>query len=255
MLRPDVDLASAARRIYQIAVEANVWKGLTEDCRQLGLAAAEMPRMADGLLGHYDRREARGAYARLLRDAALAFLAGQPLPQWRDEGLPVPRRVARDPAALSGEASSLWDQGASLIAGQLWYDAIPTSRRPSWAARVLGVSLDLLHAPAWVGDVIAIADTPTKWPDARRCFEELRRRLLVSEREHEGSPTTKLAILLAENVAKVTYNATRPSAPYDHDAGYHIAELAHRVGESTDGDSALRSIRAVLFDPELLKDQ
>jgi hypothetical protein len=115
-----------------------------------------------------------------------------------------------------------WDCGDYLGAGRLLYENLRFEERPGWAAAALTEVHDVAGVVAQIEDVIVLADTPDRWREAMAAFHALRQ-LTLAEDGDEGRDPMRLAILLlAENVAKVTYNASGYPAPYDHDAGWWV---------------------------------
>jgi hypothetical protein len=125
-----------------------------------------------------------------------------------------------------------------LDAGRLLYEALELSRRPGWAVAVLDECCNRLDPiPAEVEAVRALARDPARWREAHNAFDRVRLLVLEAERTHPGVYRYRESVLfLAENVAKVTYNASGGSAPFDHDAGWWIASCARtcvdRIGSS-----------------------
>jgi|SRR5713101_5751594 len=80
-----------ANQIYWVAWEHGGWVGQPgEDaeapptCPDLADPGAEFLQLADALECHQDNADARDAYIALIRDAAEAFLAGRPTPEWQE---------------------------------------------------------------------------------------------------------------------------------------------------------------------------
>jgi hypothetical protein len=86
------------------------------------------------------------------------------------------------------------------------------------------------NIPPEVRDVLEIALTPVRWSDAHRAFQAVRKLVLAAEGRAPATPDVDLGILyLAENVAKVAYNASGCSAPFDHNAGWWVAKNARWI--------------------------
>lgn len=150
---------------------------------------------------------------------------------------------------LLKHAAERWEGGEPMEAGRLIYENLPNDVRPGWAARIL--RLVLAHSgindrPWWrrlldyasggvpfpsqaVGHVLQIADTPSDWTKAHRAFSAVRDEALrFEELQRRGCLTEQQSLyqrvlLLAELVAKVTYNASHPIDPFDEDSGWWIA--------------------------------
>jgi hypothetical protein len=126
-----------------------------------------------------------------------------------------------------------WRQGDALEAGKLLYERLEPGRRPGWAVAVLDACCSAVSAvPAEVEAVREIALTPARWTEAHAAFQAVRMLVLLNERRSPKARTIGDEMLyLAENVAKVTYNASGASAPFDHDAGWWVAKIARSIVE------------------------
>jgi hypothetical protein len=96
--------------------------------------------------------------------------------------------------------------------------------------------------PPEVEAVREIARSPGRWAEAHAAFSAVRNLVLLVEKRSDERPRPEHGILyLAENVAKVTYNASAPRAPFDHDAGWWIAKNARwMVDHSADAGLGAR---------------
>lgn len=128
------------------------------------------------------------------------------------------------------QAAEYWRAGKPLEAGKLIFESLPRDTRPKWAARILTLVLDRSGIErSHFERVLYDADNQRMWADAHRAFDNLRKATLQLEDLQKKRRLTKdeelLAgiLLLAENVAKVTYNATDPPDEFDEDSGWWIA--------------------------------
>ena len=122
------------------------------------------------------------------------------------------------------EARAHWDSGRPLFVGELLYERLPVRHRPTWAANILDLCCGLLSSvPPAVENVLMIAWDDARWPEAHNAFQAVRQLTLAAERNRSGSPLYNGLLYLAENTAKVTYNASGEPAPFDHHAGWRIA--------------------------------
>jgi hypothetical protein len=129
------------------------------------------------------------------------------------------------------EAEELWRNGDALRAGRLLYERLSADQRPGWAARVLEVCCQSTRrVPAEVDAVRQIARTRSRWNEGHDAFSAVRSLTLRSEIETRRPGDVAAGILyLAENVAKVTYNASGLPAPFDQDAGWWVAKTARSI--------------------------
>lgn len=128
-----------------------------------------------------------------------------------------------DIEALLEEAHTHWNNGDPYKAGDMLYDHIPVVERPAWAAKILSVVKERLNTNIpEIDRLLAIAATPEQWPQAYDVFHSLRKQTLAAEKSNTGDKDHNIRVfllLLAENVAKVIYNASGKAAPFDHDSG------------------------------------
>ena len=106
--------------------------------------------------------------------------------------------------------------------GRAVFEGVPVAQRPLWAAGVLRVFADPNTTPQPVIELIDLAERgPDTWPRSRELFGQIRE-LAVLERE-AGTPGELAFLELAETVAKITYNASGATAPFDWHAGWSLA--------------------------------
>jgi hypothetical protein len=81
------------------------------------------------------------------------------------------------------------------------------------------------YSDALLERLIQVTCDAQTWEEGRSLFEDLRDEVLRLERGDVSSPRadTLPVLYLAENVAKVTWNASGQAPPFDHDAGWWIA--------------------------------
>ena len=132
------------------------------------------------------------------------------------------------------EAKPFWDSGQPLKAGEIIYEHIRQIHRPVWAKEVLELCIPLTGKIKEVEEVLRIAKEPERWKEAHDAFSAVRKLTLKSERKVGDSIYARI-LYLAENVAKVIYNASGEPAPFDHDSGYWIvSNLRHIVDQNKD---------------------
>jgi hypothetical protein len=106
--------------------------------------------------------------------------------------------------------------------GRQIFEPIPNDIRPGWAGLILSRFDNYIkNLPAEIKELYPIIDNQDRWKEAHQQFDKIRRFLLTNNNYQPES-----YLLLAENVAKVTYNASGKPAPFDKDSGWYIASLA-----------------------------
>jgi len=125
------------------------------------------------------------------------------------------------------KARTLWEKGEALDAGKLIFESLPVETRPQWAGRGLRLALDRTGIKSEpIERALAIAMTRNYWGKAHDAFSSLRKATLELDKLKALSHQQELLLsllVLAELVAKVTYNSTNPSDEFDADSGWWIA--------------------------------
>ena len=119
------------------------------------------------------------------------------------------------------EAKPYWEGGDPLKAGELLYEHIRQDHRPLWALGVLELCMPLTKIIAEIDELCNIIRSPDRWAEAREAFSSVRELTLKTE-DSNSDPIYTGVLFLAENVAKVTYNALGKPAPFDYNSGYRI---------------------------------
>jgi hypothetical protein len=123
--------------------------------------------------------------------------------------------------------SPQYDIKTNIEIGLQVFENIPNDIRPGWAGLILSRFDNYIkNIPASITEIYSIIDTKDRWKEAHGQFNKIRRFLLDNK---NYQPETYL--LLAELVAKVTYNASGEPAPFDNDSGHHIPSLALKATE------------------------
>lgn len=130
------------------------------------------------------------------------------------------------------EAARCWRAGRGVDAGRHLFESLPNGAAPAWAADILDLCRLRAGSLPVVNEVAAIARDPSRWHQAHAAFTAVRGQLLAAERNPAADRARICLLHLAENTAKVTYNASAPAppydtarpAPFDADAGWWVAE-------------------------------
>ena len=100
-----------------------------------------------------------------------------------------------------------------------------------WSARVLTTAVNASGSTPAVDELVRLSSDTDSWAQCKEHFSILRKGTLRLERQGLAQSTLGSLILLAENVAKVLYNATGPSAPFDLDAAEWIPRCTRHLCE------------------------
>lgn len=126
--------------------------------------------------------------------------------------------------------------------GKPVFDRVPIKTRPKWALKFLElVDQKIRNRPISVTGLYEIVENQEKWTEAYNQFQRIREfNLSNSDFEPEEY------LILAERVAKVTYNQTEPKAPFDNDSGWAIPYLALEIAFQTNDKELEDQIRELI---------
>lgn len=120
--------------------------------------------------------------------------------------------------------------------GKPVFDSVPENDRPKWALNFLGlIDNEISNQPKPVKELYDIVEDESKWYKAYDQFQKIRA-FSLSHPDFEP----KEYLILAERIAKVTYNQTKPNTPFDRDSGWAIPYLALEIPKKWN-DQALES--------------
>lgn len=105
---------------------------------------------------------------------------------------------------------------------------IPATKQPAWAASLVSWCAERApRRPLEVDRLLEIAPDVTRWHEARGVFHVLRERKLAAQ----GDEDLTALLSVAELAAKVTFNASGGSAPFDRDSAARLAVALRRFVE------------------------
>ena len=124
-------------------------------------------------------------------------------------------------------ATDQYDIKTNIAIGKQIFESLLNDIRPGWAGLVLSrFDHYIKPVPSSIIELYSIIDNKERWTEAHGQFDKIRRFLLNNKRYQPEA-----YLLLAELVAKVTYNASGQPAPFDSDSGHYIASLALKAAE------------------------
>ena len=141
---------------------------------------------------------------------------------------------------LIDEAFVHWSSGNPLEAGRIIYEQIPNDQRPLWAAEILNLCRPLIPNVSEIDAAYEIALNQSRWKEAHAAFTRVRHLTLAFENSNSKDFVYGGILYLAENTAKVTYNASGEFAPFDDDSGWWVVSNLRYVVDKV-GDSELES--------------
>jgi hypothetical protein len=138
------------------------------------------------------------------------------------------------------QAAKYWQDGQPLEAGRIIFENLAPDARPKWAATILSLVVEKSGKRIEpIERLRRIAANPREWVQAHDAFSMLRESTLELERLSNRSDEQTLLLrqlYLAENVAKVVYNATNPTDEFDEDSGWWIAPCLKKCLDSLNDD-------------------
>ena len=140
-----------------------------------------------------------------------------------------------------------WD-AAPLAAGVAIYSCVPKECRSQWAASILAACCRRIGSvPKPVEDVIELATDPERWKLAHGAFSDVRQLTIDAERGPIGKLDHCL-LYVAENTAKVIYNASGSSAPFDRDSGAWLVRCAKEFADCENDPTFTLSLWSLITD-------
>lgn len=138
------------------------------------------------------------------------------------------------------DAEQHWNGNRGYEAGILICSHLPIPAQPLWAARILRLAVEKSGASIpLLTDVQQVAMTPEKWSSGHRLFSEVRAITLQHDKTSAGTPEDDMLsylLAVAEQTAKVTYNATSPPDAFDDDSCAWIVAMLRGFVSHCDDD-------------------
>lgn len=127
------------------------------------------------------------------------------------------------------DAEYHWDGNRGYEAGILICPHVPCLLQPRWAFGILRLVIQKAGVSTPLFDELEeVALTPSKWGNAHRLFSEVRKVKLKHDKMigQTGAVDEFSSVLaIAEQTAKVIYNATSPLDKFDEDSGAWIIAM------------------------------
>ena len=136
-----------------------------------------------------------------------------------------------------------YDIKTNIKIGQQIFENLPNDIRPGWAGLVLSrFDHYIKDIPSSILELYSIIDNKDRWKEAHEQFTKIR---VFGLENKNYEPESYLR--LAELVAKVTYNASGQSAPFDSDSGHYIASLALKATEHFDDNRLEEEVKSTIL--------
>ena len=136
-----------------------------------------------------------------------------------------------------------YDIKNNIKIGQEIFENLPHDIRPGWAGLVLSrFDHYLKDIPTSIRELYPIIDDKDRWKEAHKQFTKIR---VFGLENKNYKPNNYLR--LAEAVAKVTYNASGQSAPFDSDSGHYLASLALKATEYFQDNRLIVEVKSAIL--------
>ncbi|GAB3165191.1 hypothetical protein [Telluribacter humicola] len=136
-----------------------------------------------------------------------------------------------------------YDIKTNIEIGKQFFENLPNDIRPGWAGLILSrFDTYIQDVPASILELYPIVDNKDRWKEAHGQFNKIRRFLLDNKNYQPEA-----YLLLAELVAKVTYNASGQPAPFDSDSGHYIASFAFKATEHFDDNRLEEEVKSAIL--------
>jgi len=145
-----------------------------------------------------------------------------------------------------------WDRSEALAAGRLIFESLPPEVRSPWAINILNFVRNAQRLKIRsIERLVGVAFHPENWKSIKPLFSEIRNETLQLEQRPTRSRDEELVLCqlyLAENVAKVIYNATGPMDEFDDDSGWWIAKCLKCCVDQVGDEQFAKAAWSVLSD-------
>ncbi|MDY3530303.1 hypothetical protein PG593_11035 [Riemerella anatipestifer] len=136
-----------------------------------------------------------------------------------------------------------YDIKTDIKIGQQIFENLPNDIRPGWAGLVLSrFDYYIKDVPTSISELYPIINDIDRWKEAHEQFTKIR---VFGLENKNYNPENYLR--LAELVAKVTYNASGQSAPFDSDSGHYIASLALKATEYFEDNRLEEEVKSAIL--------
>ena len=137
---------------------------------------------------------------------------------------------------------TLNDLEDNIELGRQIFEAVPKAARPGWGTTLLQTFENYIdNVPQLITELYDLTSDEQEWGKAHEQFTKIRRYSLANS---DYQPESYL--ILAERVAKTTYNESGLSAPFDHHSGWAMAYLATKTADHFDDPILKTEIQRIL---------
>ena len=124
-------------------------------------------------------------------------------------------------------AFAYWNSNEARQAGVIIFETIPVNRRPVWAYEILKLAYLQFSKDHRIDAVLEFAAHPERWGEGRDSRQSPDAHRIVDEVNYRYD--YPIIFRLATQVGKIVYTAQQYPAPFDHSAGWEIAEILKQI--------------------------
>ena len=136
-----------------------------------------------------------------------------------------------------------YDLKTNIEIGKQIFENLPNDIKPGWAGLILSRFDNYVkEIPTCIKELFEIIEEQENWGNAHEQFTKIRMFGLENK-----SFETELYLRTAELVAKVTYNASGQSAPFDKDSGHYIPSFALKVAEHFQDKNLNEEVKSIIL--------
>ena len=127
--------------------------------------------------------------------------------------------------------------------GKQIFENLPNDIKPGWGGLILSrFDIHINEVPTCIKELFNIIDNQENWGNAHEQFTKIR----VFGLENKTFEP-KFYLRTAEFVAKITYNASGQSAPFDSDSGHYIPSFALKTAEHFNDKNLIAELRSTIL--------
>lgn len=141
------------------------------------------------------------------------------------------------------KAFEFWENGQAFQAGSVIFECVPLDKRHLWAFHILNFAYSIYPRNTDIEAVLEFSEHPEKWKQHAHEAHKI-----VDKVNRMGD----LIFDLATQVGKIVYTAQQFPAPFDHNAGWKIAECLKEMVLQKDEVEFTSKAWSVLANPSFI---
>jgi hypothetical protein len=148
-------------------------------------------------------------------------------------------------------AFAYWNRNEAQQTGAIIFETIPVNRRHVWAYEILKLVYSHFPNDPRIDAVLEFAEHPEKWGEGTNSPLSREAHRIVDEvNQRYDDP---IIFRLATQVGKIVYTAQQYPAPFDHSAGWEIAEILKQVVHQVNDREFEAQARSILANESFIE--